>query len=305
MTARHHAWAELGIAVGATTAKDAMDHADLLGWDVRKVPLTALVGSHAVKVPGRAAVVRGSGRKAQVIGDVGEKYSVVQNEDTAELLDALVAECGATFTSAGAIEGGKRVFTAMRLPGQVRVGGQDAVENYIVAAHSHDSSMAFRLMVCPVHVASETLLTAPWRGQSHIYTVPHGRGRALADEAQRALDFTFDYLEQFQVQANQLASQPMTQAQFERAILRHFGPKAKAAPATVTRTENKLLEMARLFGDRPFTDAWSGFTSVAEWFDHHSPVRGADHDTTRALNAAFDTKFKAAALAAMLKETKS
>lgn len=301
---------KLGVRLENTfTAEQAMTHGRLGGWDVRKVPLMADVSGIRVPVPGKMAVIRNSpvtrGRY-DVLGDVGVNYQTIQNEEHVGLLNALVDESGANFELAGALEGGKRVFISMKLPGHITIGGVDRVENSIVAVNSHDGSMSFTLMVAPVRYACGNVLNCAFANRSHIFRIRHtsGAGKALVAQARAALDLTFDYLDDFQREAEQLINQTMTESRFEEIVTRAFGPEIGAAPAVVTRAEKKVEQMTQLFADAVTQTgiretAWAGFNALTEWYDHFSPTRGDDRENARATKALLDPGFKNRALALM------
>lgn len=295
---------------GTFTAEQAMTEGKLGGWNVRKQPLmTVTETGEMLPVGGRSAVVRDNPHNGgiEVLGTVGNTYQIIQNEQHADLLNALVDESGANFELAGSIDNGRRVFISMKLPGHINIGGVDPVNNSIIALNSHDGSMAFTLMVAPIRYACGNVLNIPYAGMTNMFRIRHTSGaeKALHQQARQALDLTFNYLNGFQQQAEQLINTTMTQSQFEEIILREFGPVEGASPATTTRAEKKLEQMAELFSDA-FTQegirstAWAGFNALTEWADHYAPTRGDDRDNSRAEKALLAPSFKARALDIML-----
>ena len=108
VSARHHAWHRLGTVLPAEfTAADAMRHAKLGGWNVRTqalqtTPVLSADGVDVLDVPEHFATVRTNpvtGRP-EVLGVVGRGYTPIQNEEHADLLDALVDESGSFGVSA-------------------------------------------------------------------------------------------------------------------------------------------------------------------------------------------------------------
>lgn len=305
--ARSDAWHQLGQQVGhAMTAEEAMRLGMLGGWNLRKAPLFAYAGDERIVVPAKYAVLRDNPveDRADVLGVVGEPYKIIQNEAHADLLNALVDESGAHFETAGAIDGGRKVFITMKLPGYMKVGGVDRVDNYIAAINSHDGSMAFTFMVTPVRIVCENTLNMAFSNHSSTIRVRHtvGADNILIAQVREALDITFNYLDGFQEEAERLINTTMTQSQFEEIIAREFGAPEGAPLATQTRCENKVLAMAELFADADThkevrNTAWAGLNAITEWFDHFSPTRGDDRDGTRAVNAVMDNVFKNRALA--------
>lgn len=319
VSAREDAWHNLGTVLPDTfTAEDAMKHGLLGGWNLRKTALHTEVGGKKLLVPNMHAVVRDNPvvkGQVDVLGTVGNAYQIIQNEQLANLLNALVDESGAHFETAGAIDGGRKVFITMKLPGNIRIGGVDRVNTYIAIMTSHDGSTSTQLMPTPVRVVCENTLNMAFgggKGTPGLYRVRHtiGAERILIQQAREALDFTFDYLEDFQGDAEKLINTTMTQMQFEELITREFGAPDDAPASTITRTENKLDQMAQLFADANTQagirdTAWAGLNALTEWYDHFSPVRGAtangaSEDALRSRKALMDPSFKNDALKLMM-----
>jgi len=170
VSAREHAWHRLGTVLPAEfDAAQAMQYARLGGWNVRTMALqTAPVLSDdgvfgALPVPDQFATVRTNpvSGSVDVLGVVGRGYTVIQNEEHADLLNRVVDEGGAHFETAGSLRGGRSVFLSMKLPRTMNVGGIDPVDLYLIALNSHDGTSAFRLLVSPVRVVCAN--TQPWR----------------------------------------------------------------------------------------------------------------------------------------------
>src|SRR4029079_7949001 len=92
VSAGQHAWHRLGTVLPAEfDAAQAMQHAKLGDWRVRKDPLTANVlssdGVSSLPVPDHFASVRTNPVTGQpdVLGVVGRGYTPIQNEDHADL----------------------------------------------------------------------------------------------------------------------------------------------------------------------------------------------------------------------------
>lgn len=294
------------------TAEQAMTDGGLANWDVRTVPAFAYVDGKKIRKEGMAEVVRTHPLtgKPDVLSrhSVSEKFSIVQNEAHAAFLNALVEESGANFELAGAMDGGRKVFLSMRLPGHIMVGGVDPVDVSLLALNAHDASMSFTLVAAPVRYACGNVENVPFGRKTGIIRIRHTSGAQtqMVAKAREALDIQFKYLDAFQEQAERLINTTMTQSQFEEIIEREFGPEEDASKAAVTRAEKKVDQMAELFADT-FTQenirgtAWAGFNALTEWNDHFSPTRGDldERDFLRAQKAILDPSFKADALRLM------
>lgn len=316
VSARQDAWHQLGTVLPDTfTAEDALKHGMLAGWMLRKVAINAQVTEKKqLIIPRQYAVVRNNpviAGQFDVMGVVGENYTIMQNESLCHLLNLLVDESGAHFETAGALDGGRKVFITMKLPGNIRIGGADRVDMYICVMTSHDGSTSTIFMVTPVRVVCENTLNIALGASSNMFRVRHtvGADKIMIQQARDALDFTFDYLEDFQEKAEQLINTTLTQNMFEEIIAREFGAPEDAPASTITRTDNKLDQMAMLFADASTQagirdTAWAGFNALTEWYDHFSPVRGAGvntgtEDQLRSRKALLDPDFKNQALRIM------
>lgn len=293
------------------TAEEAMEKGRLGGWDVRKGPAWTTDPKTGLTIPmeGRNAVIRDNPETGNIdfLGDVGNSHHLMQNEEHADLLNAIVDESGANFEMAGSMENGKKVLLSMKLPGHINVGGVDPVENSLLAINSHDGSMAFTLAILPVRYRCSNIMNCLYGGQTNLIRVRHTSGLKtnLVTKAREALDITFKYLEGFQEQAEQLIQKTMTQAQFEAIIDREFGAEEEASAAAITRADKKIEEMTELFAEAQTQDgirdtAWAGFNALVEWNDHFAPTRGNDRDVARATKAILDPSFKNRALEIML-----
>lgn len=310
VSAREDAWHQLGTVLPDTfTAEEAMVAGNLGGWDVRKVPVFAQVGDAQLPMPGRNAVVRNNpvvpGR-VDVIGDVGDSYQIVQNEEHAGFLNTLVDESGAHFETAGALDGGRQVFITMKLPSHILIGGSDKVDTYIAALNTHDGSASFTIMVTPIRVVCQNTLNMAFGSTTNIFRVRHtsGAARILANEARAALDLTFNYLDEFQAEADRLIEATLTEDAFEAILVAEYGAPEDAAKATVSRSERKIEEILSLFADANTqagirNTAWAGLNAMTEWADHFSPTRGDERDEARARKAVLAPQFKNKALVTM------
>src|SRR5690606_22812799 len=134
-----------------------------------------------------------------------------------------------------------------------------------------------------------------------------GSDRAIVQQAREALDLTFNYLDGFQEQADQLINTTLTQGRFEEIIAPELGVGDDAAAATVSRTQHEPAEVAAGLADATTQEeirntAWAGLGALTEWADHFSPARGEARDVARATKAILEPGFKNKALKLMMAE---
>lgn len=237
--------------------------------------------------------------KVDVLGVVGKKYEPIQNEDHADLLDALVDESGAHFETAGSLKDGKQTFITMKLPKHISIGGVDDVETYIAALNSHDGSKAFQFIVTPVRIVCANTQAAAINGAKSRFSVRHTKKGAegIIAQARETLDMTFKFVETFQVEAEKLIQKSMDEAEFYKIVEKLYVLQDDSSEIVKTRTENNRSKMIELFVDSPTATeirgtAWAGYQAVTEYLDHFVQVQGRDVDQManyRAMNVATGT----------------
>jgi len=252
VSAREHAWHRLGTVLPAEfDAAQAMAYAKLGGWNVRTMALqTAPVLSDdgvfgALPVPDQFATVRTNpvSGGVDVLGVVGRGYTVIQNEEHADLLNRVVDEGGACFETAGSLRGGRAVFLSMKLPRTMNIGGVDRVDLYLIALNSHDGTSAFRLLVSPVRVVCANTQALALRRAQSSFSIRHTSGaRGNIAQAREALGLTFKYAEVFEREAEQMIQQSLTDAQFAQIIGKLWTTESESKrSATITANRADVL----------------------------------------------------------------
>jgi len=287
--ARTAAWHRLGQvkADGQMTVDEALDLANLSGWDVQKEPIYTKDG---LIVPGRNATVANILGQRVVLGDVGDRYTVFQNEEHATFLHTLVDEAGAHVETAGALGRGERVFVSLRLPESVTIGGQsgDKVDTYIGALNAHDASQPFTVVTTPIRWECQNMINYSLSRATNKHTVRHsGAGlKGAVEEARRVLGLIYKYNEAFEQEAEKLVQVMLTSDAFEEMISKEYGYDGDNL-AAAERADERIGQMMTLF-DTAGTNgnirgtAWAGFNAIVEYFDWFSATTAEDEDTKRA-----------------------
>ncbi|WNO25892.1 hypothetical protein SEA_ALTADENA_70 [Arthrobacter phage Altadena] len=273
------------------SAAGAMAHAGLSGWNVHKRPIeTATLWTpdggqpeltDPLSVEGFYATVRTNPatRGFEPLGVVGRTYVPIQNEAHVELLDTIVDEGGATFATAAEMRGGRDVFMSILLPDTITVGGVDPIEKYIVAFNSHDGSSAFKLAVTDVRVFCANQQSAVMKGAASSWVVRHTSGsKGILSAARTALEIAFKYNAAFELEAERMIQQTMTDAMFHELVSGLWAePAETAAKSATTIAENRTAKLEELFHDAPTNrnirgTVWAGYQAITEYVDHYAPA---------------------------------
>lgn len=308
------AWHGLGEVVeGAQTALDAGRLAHLNGWDIRTVPLYASdpentkakgLAARTIIVPDRFV---GNLRtnpftgQPEILGVVGSRYEIVQNEDAFAIADSIIEESGgANFETAGSLNDGRQVFMSIKLTGRdLLVGGEDAHDLYLVIWNSHDGSTAMYAMVTPVRVVCQNTLNAAIRQAKRRFVLRHTRNvMQRIDEARKALELTWKYAETFKAEAERMLATPFSEADF-KAYTEALVPDPKSdAEGWIRRAQGARSAMTDLFLHAETTEfgrgtAWAAYNAASQYADWVRPSKKRDvlalgADTDRFKDQAFD-----------------
>jgi phage/plasmid-like protein (TIGR03299 family) len=166
MGVREPAWHGLGTVLNRpATAAEALSAANL-DWQVVKQPLFA--GEDEKRpISDYFAVVREDAKKRDttVLGIVGSDYTPLQNRDAFQFFDPLVGENAAVYHTAGALGKGERVWIQAKLPGYIRVVGDDITNKFLLLSNIHGGRGAVEIKFTPIRVVCQNTLTmALWQG---------------------------------------------------------------------------------------------------------------------------------------------
>lgn len=144
-------------------------------------------------------------------------------------------------------------------------------------------------MVTPIRVECANLQRAALRNNHGMISIRHTtNAKAAVAQARQALGLTFEYVDAFEAQAEQLVNTTMTDAGFIDLSRAVFGTTpadaTKRAATTAKKREQTLLALWADAATQATVrgTAWAGYQAVVEYVDHHAPVRSADRPADQA-----------------------
>lgn len=287
VTDRDIPWHRLGVPVaGLLTAAEAIEVAGL-DWQVRMEPMHVSVpvltpdgvGSREDTVPGVRAVLRDS--DDAILGVVGSRYHPIQNGEMFSLLDTLVDSGDAKYETAGSLAGGRVVWMLARMDRVLSVDGDD-VTPYLVATTSHDGRSALTIATTPVRVVCMNTLRWGLQQAKSKWTTRHtASATRRVQEAREALGIVHTAYDAFEVEAQALIAQEVTNLDFRRIV-------NALVPVDTTSMSDRQVEfridrqsqLRDLYSpDRPtigpyYGTGWGVLNAVNEWDLWSRPVRG-------------------------------
>lgn len=209
---------------------------NLANWDLQLKELQTACG---IKIPDRFAVVRGDTR--QVIGTVGGRYKILQNEQTFSFLDSLHADGIMRYESAFSLFDSTRVVVVAKLPSVDTLTDDDKLYRYLMLQTSHDGSCAITITPTVIRpVCYNTVSLALQEGKAATRSIKHTENMLGKLEQVKEYLIGFDkQFSQFADGAKILSEKKYTKEMFTKYIQELFPMPADDAS---TRAKNVYEE---------------------------------------------------------------
>lgn len=287
-------WHGLGRRLeNAATSAEAIAAAGL-DWQVSKKPLHLEDGRRVSKA---FATVRED--TGAVMGVVRGVYQPLQNKDAFRFFDAVVGVKEAMYHTAGALGEGECVWILAKLPGYVRVVGDDVAEKFLLLSNRHDGLGSVNVMFTPIRVVCQNTLNIALQGQEVKARIRHTATLGLrVEEVRKQLGLINAKFCLFEQAAQRLATTQLTQEAFQN-YLKSVGLAPSNGGEASTRAKNIMEEVSRLFEAGKGADlpgargtAWGAFNAVVEYADYLRSARSKSADggiTARAKSILFGT----------------
>lgn len=294
---REPAWHGLGTVLESeVTTREMLEVAHLAGWNVRLEDVT---------LPGRStrnyfATVRTNPFDGgnDVLGVVGERYRVLQNEELFDFGDALLD--GGRWETAGSIKNGKVVFGSLALERETVLdpsGVADIVRQYLLVHTSHDGSLAIQASVTPVRVVCQNTLNmavgSDGRKAKQSFRVRHTQtvqGKIMA--AREALGLANTYIDAFEVEARALFEQAITTDKFDEIIKAAYPEPEIDTKGSVTKWTNKRDSLLDIYNGPTQVGikdtAWGAYNALTERLDWFRNPRGGNAENVLTAASGFD-----------------
>lgn len=290
---REPAWHNLGTVFNdEVSTREMLDLAYLSNWNVRLENVT---------LPGRShreyfAVTRSNpfDGHADVLGMVGERYKVVQNEQLFNFADNILD--GARWETAGSIKNGTVVFGSLALERESVIdpnGVSDKVNSYLLVHTSHDGSLAVQASVTPVRVVCQNTLNMALRGVKQSYKIRHTQtvdGRVAV--AREALGLAHKFMDEFDKQAAELYAREVDAAKFFDIVSAIYPKPEKDAKGSMTKWENKIDTINSIYmgptNNMIAGTAWGALNAITERLDWYRTARKGSTESMSAAASGFD-----------------
>ena len=269
---REKPWHGLGTEVKeAPTSADALVYAGL-DWTVDQKNVYAEDGT---LISGYKVNIRSTDNA--VLGIVSDRYRVVQNEDAFQFTDDLLG-AGVTYETAGALQGGRKVWMLARMPQRYIIAG-DEIAPYLVVMSSHDGSSGVKVAMTPIRVVCQNTLNLALGSAKRVWTTKHTENvMSRVHEARETLMLAETYMGELGRGIDELSKIRLTDRK-AMDLMQEFFPVTNDVPDVQRRNNLRLLEDMKLrYWEAPDLsnvgrNGYRFVNAVSDFATHADPIR--------------------------------
>jgi len=301
---RQPAWHGLGtVFTEEVSTSEMLSLANLQSWNVRleEVPTPeGYVSDRKYNYVARTNPFEKD--QTDILGVVGERYRILQNEELFDFGDALL-DGGGRWETAGSIKGGRQVFGSLALERETILdptGVEDKISSYLLVNTSHDGSIAIQASVTPVRVVcANTLNLAIGSGVGRnrkikqSYKIRHTQTASGKIQAAReALGLANTYLDEFDKVAKAMIEEVVTQDKFMEIVLNAYPSPTEDKKGAISKWHTKIDMIEDIYtGKFNHTIAgtsWGVLNALTERLDWHRSARKGNNESILAGASGFD-----------------
>jgi phage/plasmid-like protein (TIGR03299 family) len=305
---REPAWHGLGtVFTEEKTTSEMLVAANLNNWNVRLEDMP--IPSHLSSDKEYQYVVRTNPTnktQTDILGVVGERYHVLQNEDLFSFGDNIL-DGGGRWETAGSLKGGRQVFGSLALERETVLdpnGVADVVKTYLLINTSHDGSIAIQASITPVRVVCANTLnvalnrTKKKDGVKQSFKIRHTQtANGKVAIARQTLGLANAYMDEFDKMAHAMIAKEISAKDFNDIILAAYPKPDKDTKGAVKKWENKVDVINDIYtgeyNGMISGNAWGAFNALTERLDWYRSARGGNNESILASASGFDPAINA------------
>lgn len=236
-----------------------------------------------------------------ILGVVGERYKVLQNEELFSFGDNIL-DGGGRWETAGSIKGGRQVFGSIALTDSITLdpkGIADKIDNYLLINTSHDGSVAIQASITPVRVVCANTLNlalSSFRGKNaakQTFKIRHTQtAEGKIAVAREALGLAHKYIDEFSTMANAMIEKEITDNEFLKIVQLAYPAPEKDSKGSFKKYDSKIDLLQSIYrgqyNDTIAGTAWGAYNALTERLDWYRSARGDSNESILASASGFD-----------------
>lgn len=268
----------------ATSISEALQMSGL-DYEVVKAPVYL---SNGYKIPGQFCTKKKNTN--DVFGIVGKDFTVVQNREAFEFIDAIIPE-GLTFEKAG--ETGWMNWIIASLPQQYVLG--DAMTPYIIFQNSHTGGSTLKASISPLRLACSNQFTIAWKEAESKIALKHTT--SIIDKmhsAQEVLGMAANHMDVFRAKAEKLALEKVSDSQVKAVVEALFPMKEEFSTRKINSTEANRQAFMAAYNEDDLANfkgtQWGLLNAFSDYITHKEPGRSTEKSKeSRFINVTMNT----------------
>lgn len=226
------------------------------------------------EVPTHRAFVRDDNER--VMSVLTKDFTPIQNDKVLEFFDPFLEAGEASFECAGELRGGKTVFAIAKLNrAPIVVGKEDTVNKYLMAANSHDGSMALRVQFLPFRTVCSNILNRFTRGSRLLRIVHSKQIQQRLDQVQTIVNAADGEFQATAEQYKALAKRGVRKQDLEKFVKLVFEPHNADEQRKLLAVEKMTETITRLFETGAGSELktangtlWGLYNATTEYLTH-------------------------------------
>jgi len=269
-------WHHLGKKLDKPATSAEAIKAAQLDWEVSKATLYLKSGARYRAAKGNFAVVRTDEREPTPLGIVGSSYRPLQNREAFVWFDEIVGQGAAIYHTAGALGNGERAWILAKLPGEIRVKGDDVSEKFLLLSNSHDGESSVQLKFTPIRVVCKNTLTMALNSGRAVKISHNSSLARRMEEAKKNLGIITNRFQKIENDFQRLAEIQMTGNRLAGYLGEVFPmPADETDEPAIKRVELARQDSQALFHTGRGNSAanirgtlWAAYNGITEFIDY-------------------------------------
>ena len=229
----------------------------------------------------------------EVLGAVGERYNILQNQDAFKFFDSIVDRQEAIYETAGVLSKGETTWIAAKLPEHITVLKGDDVELYIVLWNSHDGRTAAEAIATPVRIVCNNTLNAARKKYVNKIKIRHTASMdQKIQDASNLLGIVDNLKANLQATYKELAKIKVSDEEIQKFLLKHFATdqefksiivdEVPADDVLSTRKQNIITQAYTGYfegvgQDKIVGTAWGAYNALTHYYSHEKSYHNDDN----------------------------
>lgn len=304
---REPAWHGLGtVFENEVSTNEMLRLAHLNDWNVRLEEIAIPTGFSTDKSHYFVARTNPFDKtQNDVLGVVGERYNVIQNEELFSFGDTIL-DGGGRWETAGSIKGGRQVFGSLALERETVLdpsGVSDVVKTYLLVNTSHDGSVAIQASVTPVRVVCANTLNMAIGGRGRnaakqTFKIRHTQtANGKVQAAREALNITNAYMDKFDLMAQELFATQVSNDTFAKIVQTAYPLPEKDVKGSIKKWSTKVDLIQDIYtgptNGMIAGTGWGVLNAMTERLDWYRTARGGNTENLLVSASGFDAAINA------------